>query len=75
MKRKVLRWESYQPPRVWVAHLECGHRENPSWDDVRLLDADKERIDAAGGVECLECRRTQERIEQLENELAKLKQR
>ncbi len=73
VKRKVARWESYQPPRQWVAFLECGHRERPEYDDCQLTDENKARIEKDGFALCCECGDDKDEEDMLKARLAALK--
>ncbi len=72
VKRKVVRWVSFDPPRQWTAHLTCGHPVRQY--DEPFDDEGKARVEKDGGVECYECGEKKDRIAMLKMQLADLEQ-
>lgn len=75
VRRDVVSWKEYVPPREWTATLSCGHEVHPSYSDMRLSDEDKARIEKEGFIRCYACGSVQEEVVALERRLADLKQK
>jgi hypothetical protein len=74
MKRKIVSWEEYEPPREWTPKLECGHHY-PCYDGG-LSDEQKERAEADGNlIQCNDCTRLEAELARAEATAADLRKR
>jgi len=74
MRRKILGWREYQPPREWFPKLECGHKQR-QYDESGHTDEEQAELDKDGFYYCYDCDRLEAQAKKLEEEAAAIRKR